>query len=459
MTDRKTAETSSLDVPVPPADEAAVLAPHHARADRVFGIALGVHFLIGLALAPFYGTWQMAAGVGALAVGMFALARRLYPGSFASRATFGVAVQTFVILHIYQLHGLPEMHFFFFTACAVMVAGYDRAAMWPGAALIIGQHALFAVLTNSGVQVYFFLDPYVGFWKLFFHFGIAVVHVALCGAWAAHLRRQALWEDGVRRRELAAAAERAQLRQAALARQRRDGLGAMAEGVAHEFNNTLAVVQGYLELAAEAGRPEVGELLAPARAAVDKAAGLCRDLQRFTATAPPAAAPVRLDRFAAESAPLARCALPPHARLLFALDPAAPPALADPHELREALVHLLTNAGEAVAGSGGAVTVRTGAGRPGWVWLEVEDDGVGMTDEVRDRAFDPFFSTKFVGRGLGLAAVDAIATRHGGRVKAWGRPAAGSRFRLTLPAAGAAVGVAVTGEPPARSLDARAAAV
>jgi PAS domain S-box-containing protein len=105
-----------------------------------------------------------------------------------------VSLQTFVALHIYQLHGLPEMHFFFFTAFTAMVVYQDGVSMWPGAILIIGQHLIVAILQNSGVTLYFFPDPYIGLTKLCFHFGIAVLQVVLCGWWAVSLRQRALSE-------------------------------------------------------------------------------------------------------------------------------------------------------------------------------------------------------------------------------------------------------------------------
>ncbi len=75
-----------------------------------------------------------------------------------------------------------------------MVVYEDGLAMWPGTIFIILQHLLFAVLHNSGVKLYFFGADYVGFLRLVFHFGIAVMQVVLCGFWAHFLRRQALLE-------------------------------------------------------------------------------------------------------------------------------------------------------------------------------------------------------------------------------------------------------------------------
>lgn len=197
----RSAVTSSEVRPVPgcnygftAAEVAAILSDQYSRGERLVRVALIAHFLVGMCLAPFYDTWLMAVGVGLAAVMMFHVASWQFPRSFFTRCMIGVTLQVFVALHIYQMHGLPEMHFFFFTAFAVMIACCDWKAMWPGTLLIIGQHIVFALLTNSGINVFFFPEAYISFWKLFFHFGIACVHVGICGFWA-HLYRSQILHD------------------------------------------------------------------------------------------------------------------------------------------------------------------------------------------------------------------------------------------------------------------------
>ena len=193
------------------ADEvAAILSDQYTRGERLVRLALLAHFLVGICLASYYDTWLMAVGVGASAVGMFYLASWQFPRSFFTRCMIGVTLQVFVALHIYQMHGLPEMHFFFFTAFVVMIACCDWKAMWPGTLLIIGQHILFALMTNSGVNVFFFPESYISFTKLFFHFGIACVHVGICGAWA-HLYRTQILHDRRAAEDLRAASFRRRL--------------------------------------------------------------------------------------------------------------------------------------------------------------------------------------------------------------------------------------------------------
>jgi len=181
--------------------------------DRYAGWFVLGHFAIGLALAPFYDTWLMALVVGGLAVGMFFGSVWLAPRRLVTRWVAGVSLQSFVALHIYQLHGLPEMHFFFFSAFTMLIAYQDWRAPWPGALLIIGQHIWFAILSNAGVEVNFF-EGRVGVVKLVFHFGIALLHVGVCSFWSMQLRRNTL-RDAWHQQQLEEARQKAEVLTAA----------------------------------------------------------------------------------------------------------------------------------------------------------------------------------------------------------------------------------------------------
>ena len=133
------------------------------------------------------------------ALALFFVNARLLPGSFATRVAAGIALQTFVALHIYQMHGLAEMHFWFFTAFTMMIVYQDWLCMWPGTLLIIGQHILFALLHNAGYQLYFFEVDYITFMRLVFHFGIAVdARRASAATGRVLLRRETLTDAGQR---------------------------------------------------------------------------------------------------------------------------------------------------------------------------------------------------------------------------------------------------------------------
>ena len=182
-----------------PAEVAVILRPIHARGDTLIARFLWLHFAVGLLLSPFYETWSAALFVGGPAILMFLAAKALAPRTFLTRSIAGISLQMFVALHIFQMHGQAEQHFWFFTAFTLMIAYRDWVCMWPGALLIIGQHILFAVMHNSGTNLFFFEDDYVGVTRLAFHFGIAIVHVGICGFWAHDLRSRALRDEKLRR--------------------------------------------------------------------------------------------------------------------------------------------------------------------------------------------------------------------------------------------------------------------
>jgi CheY-like chemotaxis protein len=160
---------------------------------------------------------------------------------------------------------------------------------------------------------------------------------------------------------------------------------------------------------------------------------------------------VDLTEVVGELARLAGSTVPKKCALELDLAQGLPAVEADLAQLRQVVLNLITNAAEAVGDRPGRVVVRTrpcdcdpaelaqgplGAGlHPGrYVALEVVDDGCGMSPEVQARIFDPFFSTKFTGRGLGLAAVLGILRGHQGALQITSAPGQGSTFRVLLPA-------------------------
>jgi signal transduction histidine kinase len=159
---------------------------------------------------------------------------------------------------------------------------------------------------------------------------------------------------------------------------------------------------------------------------------------------------VLLSEIAADVIPAFRRGLTPEPSVRLELGPAVPDVHADSDQMRQAILSVLANAQEASVGAPAAIVVRTGiryldrafldAAPVGlelpegdYAFLEVEDAGIGMDDVTRSRMFDPFFSTKFLGRGLGLAAVLGILRIHRGTVDVWTREGHGTRLTLFLP--------------------------
>ncbi len=234
--------------------------------------------------------------------------------------------------------------------------------------------------------------------------------------------------------------------------QKMESLGVLAGGIAHDFNNLLMVVLGHAELALKEISP-----MSPARGSITeiataahRAADLCRQMLAYAGKASFALERVGLRDLVEEMAHLLKTAISKKAILNLNLERGLPPIEADPSQLRQIVMNLLINASEAIGDRSGVITVSVGATRcdeeylrktelrdalsPGlYVHLEVTDTGGGMDAQTRSRIFEPFFSTKFTGRGLGLAAVLGIVRAHKGALKVVSEPGKGTTFKILFP--------------------------
>lgn len=156
------------------------------------------HVVFALLFATVYNTWGITIAVTAGAALIFYIPERLYPGSVLTRNMAGLALQIFVMLYIYQMHGLAEMHFFFFTGTTAMIIYQDWKCIWLGAVVIIIQHIIFATLINTGTQglYYFEQADNIPALKLFLHFSIVAGETALAG-YFAHLLQQRTLQQSV----------------------------------------------------------------------------------------------------------------------------------------------------------------------------------------------------------------------------------------------------------------------
>ncbi len=436
--------------PLPPADPTAdvptsgpwadaVMDRIYAEGDRYAGYFVLFHFAVGLGLAPFYDTWFMALAIGGLSTAMFFASRALAPRSLTTRIVAGISLQAFVALHIYQLHGLPEMHFFFFSAFTMLITYQDPRAPWPGTFLIIAQHIVFAVLENSGVELNYFDGP-VGFWKLFFHFGIAIQHVGVCSYWAVWLRRKTLTE----------AWHQQQIDEA---RQRAEGATAAKSNflatMSHEIRTPMNGVLGMTTLLRGTPlEPEQREYVETAHRSGQHLLAIINDILDFSkieagrmdvvrANFDPRAA---LDEVRELLATEAR-----HKGLEFSTAVASDvPAqvLADGRMVRQVLINLVGNALKYT--STGFVRVEvtwaiTGE-EAGQLRVAVRDSGIGIDSVTLERLFTEFTQAdtsttrRFGGTGLGLAISRRMAELMGGAIAVDSAPGVGSTFTLTLPA-------------------------
>jgi CheY-like chemotaxis protein len=234
--------------------------------------------------------------------------------------------------------------------------------------------------------------------------------------------------------------------------QKAEGLNRMAGSIAHLYNNILAGLLSNLELVQDAlpegapGRPELGA----AMAAVDRAAKLSATLLTYVGQTPGRMDPMDLSEICRMLLPGVQARWPERVRVTLDLPSSAPRVRANAEQLEQAITHLVSNAAEALGNEGGSVRLRViecgpdcvGPHRAPSDWkpeerpyacVEVADDGTGISEADLMKVFDPFFTTRFTGRGLGLATVVGIARKHGGGVTVQSRPGHGSLFRLMLP--------------------------
>ncbi|MEI6520020.1 MAG: PAS domain S-box protein [bacterium] len=235
--------------------------------------------------------------------------------------------------------------------------------------------------------------------------------------------------------------------------QKLESLGVLAGGIAHDFNNILMAVLGYAELAQMELSP-----VSPARDSISniitgalRAAELCRQMLAYSGKATFAMEKLNVGELVEEMTHLLKTSISKKALLNLHIDRNIPLIDADPSQMRQIVMNLIINASDAIGDRSGVISVSVGATRcneeylratelynvlvPGlYVHIEVADTGCGMDAETRSRIFEPFYTTKFTGRGLGLAAVMGIVQAHKGAMKVYSEPGKGTTFKVLLPA-------------------------
>lgn len=234
----------------------------------------------------------------------------------------------------------------------------------------------------------------------------------------------------------------------ALANQKLESLGVLAAGIAHEFNNLLSTVLAHSELALSevpTGTP-VHESVSTISTVALHAAEIVSQLMAYAGAADTGTPePVDLSAVIHDMVKLLRVSVSRGASLELNLARNLPPVWVNPGRVRDVILVLVTNASEALMGQAGVVRISvaketsgalpSGLNQGDYIVLEVSDTGCGMTEEVMSRIFDPFFSTKFIGRGLGLASSLGVVRGAGGAITVDSSPGQGSTFRVWLPCA------------------------
>lgn len=243
--------------------------------------------------------------------------------------------------------------------------------------------------------------------------------------------------------------ERAELADRQVRARRLEALGTFASGIAHNFNNVIGAVLGYAEMAADGLPPDTAaaRYVQEIHHAGERAQALVGRILEFGTRGRSNREMLSLDRLLAETTSMLRASLASTTGL--AVEPGEPGGyvFAEPAQLQQAIVNLVRNAVEA-SGPGERVVLRTslervtmprrlshGSAAPGrYVRIAVVDTGVGMNAAMLEQIFQPFFTTRPAGTGLGLATVREIVQDQGGVLDVRSRPGHGSAFEIWLPA-------------------------
>ena len=246
-----------------------------------------------------------------------------------------------------------------------------------------------------------------------------------------------------------AEAEKQALEQQFQQTQKLESLGVLAGGIAHDFNNILAIIMGYCSLTkmdyedAEKHIPEIEK-------AAERAAALCRQMLAYAGKASLTQSQVNTWMLVDEMVSMLKTTIKQNVAIKSTLGTDIPFFTGDASQIRQVVMNLIINAAEAIGDAEGEIDVKLSkteitaeqtekdhlgfiipAGR--YICFEVADNGCGMDDDTRRRIFEPFYTTKLTGRGLGMSAVLGIIKAHNGALQLESRLGHGTTFKVYLP--------------------------
>ncbi len=239
----------------------------------------------------------------------------------------------------------------------------------------------------------------------------------------------------------------AQLMQA----QKMEAIGTLAGGIAHDFNNILSAILGYIELTRISVDPDsrVAQYIEEVFKAVNRAIDLVRQILSISRQSEQERKPIRVENVIRDVVKLLRATLPASILIKEQINENIGLTRGDPGQIHQVLMNLGTNAGQAMKGKGGTLTIRldretigsdaaTDAiplGPGAYLKLTVSDTGCGIAPKDRKRIFDPYYTTKEkgMGTGLGLAVAQGIVQKHGGIITFSSEVGVGTDFHVYLP--------------------------
>lgn len=231
--------------------------------------------------------------------------------------------------------------------------------------------------------------------------------------------------------------------------QKMEAIGNLAGGIAHDFNNILTPILGLAEMMISDSPPgsSIQQSAIEIHHSAERAAALVKQILSFSKQSEKKQVPVYIHKILKEVCKLLRATIPTNIDLHQKIVGEYRPVLADPTQIHQILMNLITNAYHAVEDSGGTITIEVDEKHldsftrdpllsPGrYVRLSVSDNGPGIPPEIQDKIFDPYFTTKKYGKGtgLGLSVVYGLVKDYGGEIQVISEPGRGTTFDIFLP--------------------------
>jgi len=257
-------------------------------------------------------------------------------------------------------------------------------------------------------------------------------------------------EEALREQRKREAELEEQLRQVA----KLEALGVLAGGIAHDFNNLLATIRGNAEIAVmNLSKDDPNQqLMNSIIITSQRAAGFCSQMLTYAGQGTIQLERIEFGRLLTEVSDLVQAGISKKVQLHYSLCKDPIYVRGDENQLLQVILNLITNAAEAIGDNEGVIDIATVAAQydraalqilapdmtlpPGeYIRIKISDTGSGMSKETKSKVFDPFFSTKFAGRGLGLASVNGIIRKHKGVISASSTLGVGTTFTVLLPTA------------------------
>ncbi len=258
-------------------------------------------------------------------------------------------------------------------------------------------------------------------------------------------------EDITERKKLETA--KLKLEREVLQTQKLESLGVLTGGIAHDFNNILMAILGNADLALieiDQGSKAHSNVKAIEESA-KRAAGLVKQMLAYTGKGKLLVEWIDISNIIQEMKHILEVSISRKTKIRFHLAENLPLIEGDAAQIRQTIINLVANASDAIESADGSISLTTGTmicdsdylgktyfeeplSEGHYVFIDVTDNGCGMTEQTRNNLFDPFYTTKFTGRGLGLAAVSGIIRGHFGAVNVRSEPGNGTTIRVLFPA-------------------------